>query len=420
MRSTFFRRLLWILGTVVVVAALGLGLLVFLHHRHETRERERLTQVADKGPRIYVAPVRKTPVQRSVTLPGDVRAFNQASIYAKVQGYVRSMNVDKGDAVRAGQVLGVIESPETDQQVAAARSDVAIKRRIAVRSRALVQSGIVSQQDVDVANADLEQSLVNLKRIEALQDYEVLRAPFDGVVTARNVDPGALVSATNSGLSLVDVADPRRLRITVYAGQDVASFLSPGADAEIIQDEHPERVLHTQVTRLADALDPRTRTMLVEVDLDNREHVLIPGLFVHVTLHLRTQPLASVPTEALLVRGDKTVVALVQDNQVKLLPVEPGLNDGKTVQIKSPLPEGQLVALNLPIELGDGSHIQAEQRQQRDESAPAQGGSGDAGQGGDKPEQQLGLQQAKRQQEAPQKPQRGAQDNSKQDSKSTQ
>ena len=165
MRSNLSRRLLWILGTLVVVSALALTLITVLRHRRQGRERDRLEQVADKGPRIYVAPVGKTPVQRTVTLPGDVRAFNQASIYARTQGYLRSINVDKGDRVKAGQVLGVIESPETDQQVAAAQSDVAIKRRIALRTRALAESGIVSQQEVEVANSDLEQSLVSLKRI---------------------------------------------------------------------------------------------------------------------------------------------------------------------------------------------------------------------------------------------------------------
>ena len=401
MRTNALRKLLWILGTVVLVSAVAMGLLAFTHHRREKHEHARLDEVAQKGPRVYVAQVERTEGQRSVTLPGDVRAFHQASIFAKVQGYVREVKVDKGERVQAGQVLAIIESPETDQQVGAAQSDVALKRRTALRTRALAASGIVSQQEVDLADGDLEQSRANLKRLQALQEYQVLRAPFDGVVTARYMDPGALIPATSSGMPLVEVVDPDQLRITVYAGQDVAAFLHAGDAADIVQDEHPERVIHTKVTRLADAYDPRTRTMLAEIELDNHERLLIPGVYVHVTLHLKSPPLSSVPNEALLVRGDKTMVAVVKDNQVKLQPVDPGLNDGKNVQLKTPLEEGQVVALNLPIELGDGSHIQPVERPQRDEKSQATGGSGTAGQGGS-PDKQMGRQQAKRAAEEPQ------------------
>ena len=426
MRSTSAKKLVWILGALVAVAAVALVLLVVTHRRHETAERARLEKAADAGPRVYVAEVERTPGNRTVTLPGDVRAFQQASIYAKTQGYVREVKVDKGDRVRAGQVLAIIESPETDQQVAAARSDLGLKRRIAVRTRALAESGIVSQQDVDLANADLAQAQVNLKRIEALQEYQVLRAPFDGVVTARSLDAGALIPASASGTPLVEVSNPDTLRVTVYAGQDVAAFLRPGAEAEIVQDEHPDHRIQARVTRLADALDPRTRTMLVEIELDNRDRVLIPGVFVHVTLHLRSPALASVPTGAILVRDARTMVALVKDERIQLTPVEPGLNDGKSVQLRTPLDEGALVALDLPIELGDGSHIQPLRRQRPPGSQQArggqgeqqgQGGSGEAGQSA-APDRQLGRQQAQRaEQDAAEGPGDKAQDGKAQDGK---
>ena len=379
MRPNLSRRLLWILGAVVLLSAVGVALLIFTRHRHERGEHERLETAANKGPRVYVAKVEKTPGRREVTLPGDVRAFRQAAIQAKVQGYVRELRVDKGDRVKAGQVLGVIESPETDQQVLAARSTLTTQRRITARTRALEESGIASKQDVDLANESLAQAAADLKRLEALQEYQVLRAPFDGVVTARNVDPGALVAASASSPPLLEVADPSQLRVTVYVGQDIATSLEPGNVAEIVQDEHPERVLHGNVTRRADALDPRTRTMLVEVVLDNRERVLVPGVFVQVTLHLDATPRASVPTEALLVRGDQTMVALVKDGRVRLQAVEPGVNDGQRVQLKGPLPEGALVALNLPIELGNGSPLQPQERPERDPTSEARGGSGAAG-----------------------------------------
>jgi membrane fusion protein, multidrug efflux system len=293
-----------------------------------------------------------------VNLPADVRAFWQTTLYAKVTGYVRDLLVDKGDRVREGDVVARIASPETDQQVHQARSTLQIRSRLAHRVRPLAAQGYVSRQELDQANADLAVAEAELRRVLALQEYEVLRAPFDGVVTARYVDPGALLTATGAGQPVVDIADPTRTRIQVYVGQDLAPFVQRGDPGEITVDQHPDLRVAATVRRVADALDPRTRSMLVELWPDEGASFrLVPGMFVHAKMRVRVPSLPSVPAEALVARGDRLQVARVEDGRLHFVDVEPGLNDGKTIQIRRGLQAGETVALSPPSDLGEQAPV---------------------------------------------------------------
>lgn len=353
------RRLLVALGVVALLAVAGAVALSIASHRREAAQREALAREADAGPRVLVATAARPSGERTVSLPGDVRAFLQATVYARVSGYVRDMRVDKGDRVRRGQVLAVVESPEADQQVSSARSTLEVRRRNADRARRLGPRGIISQQELDQALADLQVAQADVRRLEALRGYEVVRAPFDGVVTTRYVDPGALTNATASGAPIVDVSDAARVRVLVNVGQDVAPFVRLGDEGEITLDQHPEARVHAAVRRVADALDVRTRTMLVELwpegDLPVR---LAPGLFVHVDLRVSIPPLPSIPAEALVSRGERMQVALVQDRKLHFVDVEPGTNDGRMVQVRRGLQGGEVVALSPPSDLGEGAPVQ--------------------------------------------------------------
>jgi len=347
------------LTAAVVLSALGAAGLAVARQRREGGERERLAREAAAGPLVVTATTALPSGERTVTFPGDVRAFYQATLYAKVNGYVKEMRVDKGDRVRRGQVLAVVESPETDQQARSARATLEVRRRNAERARRLAPDGIVSRQDLDQAVADLGVAEADFRRLEALRAYEVLRAPFDGVVTTRYVDPGALTSATSSGAPVVDVADPARVRIFVYVGQDVAPFARVGDRAEIALDQEPGARIPATVRRLADALDLRTRTMLVELWPDGVPAVhLVPGLFVHVDLHVAVPPLPTVPAETLMARGERLQVALVRDRRLRFVDVVPGMSDGRSVQIRSGLAGGEVVALSPPSDLGEGAPVQ--------------------------------------------------------------
>src|SRR5581483_11505864 len=190
-----------------------------------------------------VTRVQVTPTARDLTLPADVRGIFQSTVYAKIAGYVKSMNVDKGDQVKAGQLLVVLRSPELEQQVAAAQADLAIKKVTLDRYAQLVKKDFVSKQDYDTAQAQYEVSRATLAQARSFQAYQTLRAPFAGTITARYVDPGALVPAatgsTQSAAPLVDIADLRRLRILVFLQQDAAAFVRAGDRVDIRVDEQP-------------------------------------------------------------------------------------------------------------------------------------------------------------------------------------
>jgi RND family efflux transporter MFP subunit len=340
----------------VVLAVVGAVAMAWARERRESAQRERLARAAERGPRVLVTTVGQPAGDRTIVLPGDVRAFEQATLYAKVNGYVVEMRVDKGYRVRRGEVLARISSPETDHQVQTARAALVVTRRNAERARRLAPNGIVSRQELDMNVAALQAAEGEYRRVRALQEYEVLRAPFDGVVTARYVDPGALVAGT--GQPLVDVAAPERVRVFVYVGQDVAPFVRLGDPGEITIDQHPGVRAEARVRRMADALDPRSRSMLVELWPEGDPGFrLVPGLFVHVALRVTVPPLPVVPSEVLVARGERLQAALVQDRKLHFVDVDAGVDDGRVVQIRHGLEPGQVVALSVPSDLGEGAPI---------------------------------------------------------------
>jgi membrane fusion protein (multidrug efflux system) len=376
-----FRRLGIGIGIALLVAALAAGLLYWRHHHRIVAEGRSRQKEVDRGPRILVAAVLLSPGARELTLPADVRGFFQSTVYAKTSGYVKSIAVDKGDVVHKGQLLGVLESPEVDQQVAGAEADLLIKRRTFERYQKLVSKDFVSAQDFEIARAQSQVAQATLRQMHALQNYKTLRAPFDGTVTARYADPGALVPAatgsTQSALPLVDVADLRRLRIIVFVQQDAAPYLHVGDAATIAVDQRPDLKISAEITRFAKALDPRSRMMLCEIWVDN-EHHLYPGTFVHVTLHLAAPTLPVVPSSALMIRDGRPALAVIRDSRVRFVTIRPGLDDGRTAQILEGIKAGERVALNLPAELAEGALVRAEdQKSDKEGSSPtgnAQGG----------------------------------------------
>jgi RND family efflux transporter MFP subunit len=380
-RERHLARIIFVIGLLLVVTSVlaVLGIVVGKRHALRTEEQARSAEV-DKGPVVMVARATLAPPTRSVVLTGDVRGYFQTTLYAKVSGYVRDVLVDKGDRVHTGQILGTVESPETDQALVAAQASAALRQKLARRAQELAPN-VVAEQDLETANSNFDVSKAGVLGAQALKQYEIIRAPFDGVVTARYVDPGALMPAatggTQSALPFVDVGVLDTLRIDVYVSQDIASFVKPGDPVTLWQDQRPELRVPATVTRLAGALDPRTRTMLVEIQLDNREYGLLPGTFASVELHVDAPPRPTVPQEALIVRGGKNLVAKVVDGHAHLAEVEPGRTNGKTLEILRGVAAGDVVALDLPVDLSDGAAVQA---QEKETSAGARdGGAPDAG-----------------------------------------
>src|SRR5581483_3859064 len=216
----------------------------------------------------------------------------------------------------------------SDQDVRAAETDLVLRRQVAARANTLAQVGVLSRQDRELADAQLRTSMAALRRTRDIQRYQVIRAPFSGLVTARYADPGALIPAatgsTQAAQPIVDLADASKLRITVYLGQDAAPSIHVGDPAILWTDDQPSRRLQARISLASGQLEPRTRTMLTEIWFDNREAAILPGTFVHVELEIAEPPIPTVPNAAIIVRAGHLRAAVVEHNKIHLVPIEVG------------------------------------------------------------------------------------------------
>jgi RND family efflux transporter MFP subunit len=355
---------LYLAGILAVVIA-GIGaFLLFTHQRaHVEAATEQLTVESQKGPSVEVAIAHKVAGSDTIRLIGEARPYQSAILYAKVSGYMRSISVDKGDFVHANQVIAVIESPETDKQYQAAVADAHNKELIANRAATLVKKEMISQQDADQAAADAAVSKANLEQIGTLKSYEELRAPFSGTVTARYSDPGALIqnaaTSQTSALPLIEVSETTRLRIYVYVDQAHAPFVRNGDAVTITDQANPSLKVVARVTRTSGEIDPKTRTLLVEIDVDNPHNRILAGSFVQAELKVQTPRYVEVPSDALIVRGTQMFVAVVTpDNTIKFTQVAVAEQTGETARLFSGLDEGERVARSIGERVPEGGKVQ--------------------------------------------------------------
>jgi RND family efflux transporter MFP subunit len=362
-RNTPANRLGLLLGTGAVLgiflASVGL---VFAHQNaiaHQTGELER--QKA-RGPRVLVMPVGHTADHGSIDIPGSIHGYIETPVYAKVAGYMKAIRVDKGDRVRRGEVIAIIESPETDQQVADALANYRLQLVTDRRDQYLVGGGVIAQQEADTQHAMMLQSKATYDQQLALQHYEVVRAPFDGIITARYVDPGTLIpqsTAPSNGNPIVAMATLSPLRVYANVPQSVSPYVRDGDPATITADEFPGRRFSGAVTRHPDALDPNTRTMLVEVDLPNQDHSLLPGMYAEVRVNAGAAAGTTVvPDDALVFRDDSVYLPLVRDNRLHLAQVKLGHDDGYRVEVSGDVRSGDLLALNVGEAAHEGEAVQ--------------------------------------------------------------
>ena len=306
-------------------------------------------------------------------LPGTVQPFQQAQIYARVSGYLKDWKVDIGSPVAAGETLAVIDTPDLDQQIAQARGDLAVARanaRLAAltarRWGALQATGAVSQQVIDekAGESDARQAAVNaaigrLRSIEALAAYKRVASPFKGIVTARKTDIGALIDAGSNGKELFEVADLSRLRIYAQVPQKLASGLTVGESVDFTLPETPGQIGHATITAISHALDPRTRTMLVQLQAANPRGAISAGAYC--TLTFPTAGVASalrIPATALMSSDTGSQVAiLTPGNVVRLKHVELGRDYGNAVDVVAGLARGDRLIDSPPETLRDGDHV---------------------------------------------------------------
>ena len=355
--------LYFVLGALATLAAALLLAQLFARQKTKVQAAtEQQASLANAGPMIEVAIAARASGEDQVVLLGEARPFQSTTIYAKVSGYLRQMNVDKGDRVRANQLMAVIESPEVDKQYQAGVADAENKKLNAQRDATLVKQQMISQQDADQAETDAKVAQANLEALATMKSYEELRAPFDGTVTARFVDPGALIqNAANSQTSaqpVVSVAQTDRLRVYAYVDQAHAAYIHPGDPAVITDPAHPEIRIQAPVTRTSGEIDEKTRTLLAEIDLDNPRSRILPGSLVQVQLAVRTPRYVEVPSDCLIVHGETNLVAVVgSDNRVHLRPVVVVDHTGEKVRVLSGVSEGERVARSLGDAVPDGGLV---------------------------------------------------------------
>ena len=377
-----------VLGIVVLLLAGALGIGIWRHHSLNAQIMATAEQRRDFVPSVRTAPVRASGSTRSVSWPGTTEAFAQANIYARASGYISKRNVDIGSQVKAGDMLVEITAPELDHQIAQAEStlvqmNAALQQANAQRDLAqvtwdrdnpLVQKGWVTAQQGDtdrltlqsraaavaVAQANIDAQTAQLRVLNQQKAYQSVVAPFDGVITQRNVDVGALVQAdAASGTFLFTLMQSDVLRIQLYVPQDEAFGVAPGVEAVIRVPEMPGRDFPGKVTRIADALQPGTRTLQTEIDVPNSERVLEPGIYCYVELKIpRKTPSLIVPSEAVVFNRDGLNVVVVNDGVAHIRHINVVRDFGTTVEVNAGVKEGDQVILNPPVDLTDGRKVQ--------------------------------------------------------------
>ena len=322
-----------------------------------------------------VAPQQTGPAEE-IILPGNVQPFITSPIYARTSGYLRKWTVDIGAHVKKGQLLAVIETPEVDQQLQqslsnlnTAKANLALAETTKNRYEGMIRSNAVSQQDVDNAvgtynanKAIVEANQANVKQLEALQSFEKIYAPFDGVVTARNTDIGDLINSGSAGgvkTDLFHIAQPGVLRVYVNVPEEYSQGIKLGMTADLSLAEFPGRKFQGNLVRTADSINMTTRTLLIEIDVKNPVGELLTGSYAEVHLRVPTHATTlSIPVNTLIFRSEGLRVGVVKEGKVALTAVTPGRDSGNQIEITSGLKPDDQVIINPPDSIVSGQRVQ--------------------------------------------------------------
>jgi RND family efflux transporter MFP subunit len=379
------------LGAFVLLTT-GISLGASRHHAKQQQVMATAEEIRQFAPKVGVAQVEASPAIVSVTLPGTTAAFAAANIYARATGYISKRNVDIGDHVKQGELMAELAVPELDDQISQneatltqlkaslqqAQANLKLAQVTWDRDRPLVKEGWTTQQQgtVDVETLKAQDAAVNvaqsnvaaqenlLRVLRQNRDYALVVAPFDGVVTQRNVDVGSLVQGNvNSGTFMFEFMQKDVIRVWVYVPQDAAFGVTPGIDAVVRVPELPGREFPGKVTRIADAQQSGTRTLLTEIDLPNPDGALRSGVYCMVELKIpRNAPSLVVPAEALIFNRDGLQVAVVNNGKAEIRKVRVTRDLGTQVAVDSGVKPGDRVILNPPVNLVEGSKVQVAAR----------------------------------------------------------
>jgi RND family efflux transporter MFP subunit len=364
-----------IVVSLAVTGALTSGILPRVTAR--TTLRKETAQMA--VPTVAIIRPERTAQAEEIVLPANVQAFISAPIYARTSGYLKKWYADIGAHVKQGQLLAEIETPEVDQQLQQARADLGTAQAnlhlaeiTANRYQDLLKSNSVSEQDTDNATgalaankATVQASQANVSRLEQLQSFEKIYAPFTGVITARKTDIGDLIDAGASGGSktdLFDIAQPDKLRVYVNVPEAYSQAAKPGLTADLTLSEFPGRRFQGHLVRTAEAIDPASRTLLVEIGVVNPTGVLLTGSYAEV--HLKMPAGVSsyvVPVNTLLFRKEGLRLATVKEGKAVLVPVTPGHDFGDRMEIVGGIQGDESIIVNPPDSIISGEAVRLSQ-----------------------------------------------------------
>ncbi len=365
-------------GSVVLIAVLA-GLLTLQDIHARSVEKATLTEDTQRAAIPSVDVVHPSPGAASseVVLPASVQGFIDSPVYARTSGYLLHWYADIGTHVRKGELLAEIQTPELDQQVQQGQSDLATAQAnyqlaeiTADRWQKLLQKNAVSRQETDQATSDLNArraavsaQQANVRRLQQLQSFEKIYAPFDGVITARNTDIGDLIQAgeNTTPQELFHLSAINRLRVFVPVPEVYQSVLKSVRTVSISSDAYPRERFTGKIARSSDAIDPLSRTLRVEVDIDNPNALLLPGAYVFVHLPLPADVASlTIPSNALLFRQEGLRVGVVRDGLVQLVPISIGHDYGDTVEVTAGLNRTDQVVLNPSDSLVSGTRVEVE------------------------------------------------------------
>jgi RND family efflux transporter MFP subunit len=370
------RRRLLVIALVALTSAGGGAVYGIIQRAHSAAQ---VAQWTDQQaiPTVALASLQGGPQVRKLTLPGTIQAYYRAAIYARVSGYLQSWQTDIGAHVKAGQLLASIDIPDLDQQFAQAKADLATaaaNARLAAvtaeRSNALVKAQWVSKQTADNNNssaaamkAAMDSASANVKRLEAMEDFKNIVAPFDGIVTARKTDVGALINAGNAGQELFEVSDLHKVRIYVQVPQAYTAALQPGLQATFQMPQYPGQQFDATVVTTSNAVELNSRSMLVELQTDNADGKLFAGAYCQVHFQLPNDPnVIRVPATALVPADRGAQVALLgNDGKAVLKPVQLGRDFGDSVEVVAGLSPSDQVIDSPPETLQSGDQVQLAQ-----------------------------------------------------------
>ena len=374
--------LIVVLIVAVILAVTG----VLQRVNARTKLESQTTELA--APDVLAAPPQQGKPTEEVVLPGNIFAYIDSPIYARTNGYLKKWYFDIGARVKKGQLLAEIESPEVDQQLAQANADLLTAEANAkyasvtsARYQDLVKTDSVSQQDTEnfttqaaATGTAVKSAQANVQRLNELVSFEKIYAPFDGTITARGIDVGQLIDL-GATKEMFHLSAEQTLRVYVNVPQVYSLACKPGVLADLTFAEYPSRIFQGKIVRTAKAIDQASRTLLVEVDVDNRKGELVPGAYTQVHFKLGTeQPTLIIPVPALIFRAQGLQVATIVDNKAKLVPITIGRDDGRTVEVIAGLHLGDQVVQNPPDSIVDGEVVHVVKPDQQNPQAQQGGG----------------------------------------------